>query len=118
MESKKSFLNDLEPSPAEKYISTANQETAETKETPKVEQPTIDQKFKPIGNRNKKDPNTLRGQRFSLLLTIPQREKLERLALVTGVSMNELIGMFIDEGLEKNKDTLEKYEKLKEVLGL
>ena len=118
MESKKSFLNDLETSPAAKYISTANQETAEIKETPTAEQPTASQRLKPIGNRNKKDPNTLRGQRFSLLLTIPQRENLERLALVTGMSMNELIGMFIDEGLEKNKDTLEKYEKLKEALGL
>ena len=122
MESKKSFLNDLETSPAAKYISTANQETAEIKETPKAEQPAInlDQTEKPKrkGNTNKKDINEIKGTRFSLLLTIPQYKALERIKTVRNTSFNGLISEFIDEGIKNSKEDLEKYEKLKEVLGL
>ena len=52
------------------------------------------------------------------MLTIPQRESLEHIAIVKGVSINELIGQFINDGINNNKDDLEKWEKLKEVLGL
>ena len=136
MASKKTFLNDLETSPTAKFISTANQELTEVKE--EIEQPNGEKVLigqtafnleqpkatsnqdtpKPKGNVNKKDVNQVKGQRFSLLLTIPQRESLEHIAIVKGVSINELIGQFINDGINNNKDDLEKWEKLKEVLGL
>lgn len=136
MASKKTFLNDLETSPTAKFISTANQELTEVKE--EIEQPNGEKVLigqtafnleqpkatsnqdtpKPKGNINKKDVNQVKGQRFSLLLTIPQRESLEHIAIVKGVSINELIGQFINDGINNNKDDLEKWEKLKEVLGL
>lgn len=132
MASKKTFidsLDDLDTSPTAKYISTVNQDITEVKE--EIEKPNGEkliigqQAFKleqpeatPKQHPNKKDPNTVRGQRFSLLLTIPQRESLEHIARVKSISVNELIGQFINTGIENSKTELEQWEQLKEVLGL
>ena len=132
MASKKTFidsLDDLDTSPTAKYISTVNQDITEVKE--EIEKPNGEkliigqQAFKleqpeatPKQHPNKKDPNIVRGQRFSLLLTIPQRESLEHIARVKSISVNELIGQFINAGIENSKTELEQWEQLKEVLGL
>ena len=136
MASKKTFLNDLETSPTAKYISTVNQDIKEVREEIEkpngeklligqqaftLEQPGTSATEKQPDNKqhpNKKGVNEKRGERFSLLLTIPQRESLEHIATVKGVSINELIGQFINTGIENSKTELEKWEQLKEVLGL
>lgn len=122
MASKKTFTSNLETSPVTKFI-TGNQDITNQKltEQPKPVQPkepvnTDQTETKP--RTNKKDVNQVRGQRFSLLLTIPQRENLEHIAVVKGISINELIGQFIDEGISNSTDELSKWEQIKEVLGL
>lgn len=128
MASKKTFiesLDDLDNSPTAKYISKVNQDIKETKE--ETEKPNSEEQqattqtqpeATPKQHPNKKDPNVVRGQRFSLLLTIPQRESLEHIARVKSISVNELIGQFINAGIENSKTELEQWEQLKEVLGL
>lgn len=127
---RKTFVDDLDTNPTNKFISTANQDYTEVKEeveTPDGNKLTIGQTAfnldqtetpKRKGNTNKKDINEKRSTRFSLLLTIPQYEALERIKTVRGMSLNGLISEFIDEGIKNSKEDLEKWEKIKEVLGL
>lgn len=53
----------------------------------------------------------------SVLITAEQKSTLEKLAIVKRVSVNELIGRFIDEGIKRSKEDLKKWDQIKEVLG-
>ena len=121
MTSKKTFVTHLQDSPTSKFLSGQPEErgeqleTSEPKETeskPKEQQesPTV-----PAETKARK-PET-KGQRFSLLLTNTQREQLNKIAIVKNVSVNELISLFINEGIRASEDDLKKWEKIKEVLG-
>lgn len=117
-------MADLEESPTTKYISAVNPEIKEEKET--VNTPTgkltIGQRAFSLNQEQTKKPNERkstdekRQQRFSLLLTISQRETLEHIAYVKGVSINELIGQFINRGIANSKNELDKWERIQEVL--
>ena len=127
MANKKTFTDNLDTSPVNKFITRGNQNiqttTEKLREQPQPETAkeradvNADQN-RATPHRNKKAVNEVRGERFSLLLTIPQRESLEHIARVRSISINGLIGQFIDEGISNSKTDLEKWEKIKEVLGL
>ena len=127
MANKKTCTDNLDTSPVNKFITRGNQNiqttTEKLKEQPQPETAkeradvNTDQN-RATPHRNKKAVNEVRGERFSLLLTIPQRESLEHIARVRSISINGLIGQFIDEGISNSKTDLEKWEKIKEVLGL
>ena len=126
MANKKTFINHLQDSPTSKFLSGQTEERGERLETSEPEARTESElketaqqdepakEVKAVTNPRKKE---VKGQRFSLLLTNTQREQLDKIAIVRGVSVNELISIYINEGITASKDDLDKWERIKEVLG-
>ena len=106
---KKTFSGLLD-TPASKYLSGPSM-AAEQTEAPA---PQLANYSRPKPAPDKKD---VKAQRFSLLLTARQREELNKLAIVKGSSINELIGQFINAGLETSADDLAKYDEIIEVMS-
>ena len=128
MAKKKDFTKDLERSPATKFISVVNNDVVEEKE--EITQPNgetiavdqvklnLDQQPQEQKKSLKKDPKEVRKKHFNLMITEPQYEMLNKIAIGYNISINELINRYIDDGIKNSKDALEKYEKLKELLGI
>lgn len=126
MTSKKTFITHLQDSPTSKFLSGQTEERGEHLNTPEPEARTEDElkktaqqdepakEVKTETNQRKKE---VKGQRFSLLLTNTQREQLDKIAIVRGVSVNELISIYINDGIRASRDDLDKWERIKEVLG-
>lgn len=125
MANKKTFINHLQDSPTSKFLSGQTEERGERLETSEPEARTESELKETAQDAPKTEAKAeskprkaeTKGQRFSLLLTNTQREQLNKIAIVKGVSVNELISIYINDGIRASRDDLDKWERIKEVLG-
>lgn len=108
----------LEISPAVSYLSQAPDITEETQTTAtgEIKQLKINIDGKPAQAKATKQAKENKTARLGVSVTPEQKRKVEGLAIIQNVSVSELLGRFIDDGLNRHKEELNKWEQIKELI--
>lgn len=115
---KDAIAKQMDSNPAERYLSQGPNITEETQTTAsgEIKQLKIDIEPAPAKAKATAPGKENKTARLGVSVTPEQKKKVEGLAIIENVSVSELISRFIDDGLEKHKEELKKWDQIKEYI--